>query len=356
MNAETKQGNYRDYYRRRPDHLNRIGLLCEQWFRKKVCLDVGCNKGLLCVELAERFAPISILGIDSDPLLIDHAKSLHKRLTYEASHTEPIPVDSCDVDENAKLSKHLKADTCISQNLLFVPRSLKKTTGLQSRSETTSLVGGKSFPGNVSFMRKDVFDLSSPSSRWSGGRYDTITCFSVTKWVHLNGGDEKLLALFHKLYALVRSGGIVIVEYQPWKSYENNKAINEHIRSVFKSISIRPCQFEEVLLRDVGFELERRLGPSESIAKGFDRPILVLRKPHGPDAATTPTEQSAADNSPRDDSIWVHKNINSKNFDSSGCTGADITVTTLSNVHQEHGYMPSGADGVTLSSRKRRRL
>lgn len=354
----NERGNYRDYYSRRPDHLNRVSLLCEHWFRRKVCLDIGCNKGLLCVELAERFAPTSILGIDSDPLLIDHAKSLHKRLTYEASHKKPQDRDVDDCNAKLSVSKHLKAVSCASHNLLFMPRSLKKTTEPKPpprTSEATPLVEGQAFPGNVCFVRKDVFDLSSPSSKWSGGRYDTITCFSVTKWVHLNGGDEMLLALFHKLFALVRSGGLVIVEYQPWKSYENNKAINEDIRRVFKSISIRPSQFEEVLLRDVGFQLECRLGPSESAARGFDRPILVLRKPYGPDTdATTPIEHSAADNCPSEDSI--HAKSSKYKSNSNGCTGADATVTTLSNGHRERHCIPFSSLGVELPSRKRQRL
>ena len=88
------------------------------------CLDVGCNKGLLCVELAARFKPTSILGIDSDPLLID------KRLMYEASHKDP---QDHDVDDNAKLSKRLKADACAFQNLIFMPRSLSKTTEPRDR-------------------------------------------------------------------------------------------------------------------------------------------------------------------------------------------------------------------------------
>lgn len=351
----NERGNYRDYYRRRSDHLNRVSLLCDHWFRRKVCLDVGCNKGLLCVELAARFEPTSILGIDSDPLLIDHAKSLHKRLTYEANHKDP---QDHDVDDNAKLTKHPKANACAFQNLIFMPRVLKKITeprpSPRTSEEMSPLVERQAFPGNVCFVRKDVFDLSSPSSRWNGGRYDTITCFSVTKWVHLNGGDEMLLALFHKLFALVRSGGLVIVEYQPWKSYENNKAINEDIRRVFKSILIRPSQFEEVLLRDVGFQLERRLGPSESEAKRFDRPILVLRKPYGPYAATTPIEQHAADNCPSEDSI--HAKSSKCNSDNSDCTGADATVTTLSNSHRERHCIPFGALGVELPSRKRQRL
>jgi hypothetical protein len=105
----------------------------------------------------------------------------------------------------------------------------------------------------------------------------------------------------------VRNGGFVIVEYQPWKSYENDKAINEYIR------------------------YERRLG-----AKCFYRLILVLRKP---DAATTPIEHHAADNCPSEDSI--HAKSSKCNSDNSGCTGADTTVTTLSNSHRERHCMLS---------------
>ena len=80
----NERGNYRDYYRRRSDHLNRVSLLCDHWFRRKVCLDVGCNKGLLCVELAARFEPTSILGIDSDPLLIDKIMMWTTMLSYRS--------------------------------------------------------------------------------------------------------------------------------------------------------------------------------------------------------------------------------------------------------------------------------
>ena len=49
---------------------------------------------------------------------------------------------------------------------------------------------------------------------------DTIMCLSVTKWVHLNQGDEGLKRLFIKVKEALVPGGWFILEPQPWKSYK----------------------------------------------------------------------------------------------------------------------------------------
>ena len=55
----------------------------------------------------------------------------------------------------------------------------------------------------------------------SAGSLDMVTCFSVTKWVHLNQGDEGLLAMFRAVHALLAPGGCFVLEPQPWRSYRN---------------------------------------------------------------------------------------------------------------------------------------
>jgi hypothetical protein len=135
-------------------------------------------------------------------------------------------------------------------------------------------------------------DLASSSSNTTEGIYDTVLCLSVVKWIHLNEGDAGLLDFFHRLFHLLRVNGRLVLEFQPWKSYINNKGVNEKIKANFSSILIRPEQFESILVQQVGFVLEANLGPDLEQAKGFQRPIFVLRRP---DTGSTNNSGSVGD-------------------------------------------------------------
>ena len=62
------------------------------------------------------------------------------------------------------------------------------------------------------------------------GRFDVALCLSVTKWLHFNGGDAAVSALFDRVFRTLHPGGLFVLEPQPWKSY----------RQVFKK-PVRCC-------------------------------------------------------------------------------------------------------------------
>lgn len=58
---------------------------------------------------------------------------------------------------------------------------------------------------------------------------------SVTKWIHLNFGDEGIKTLFRKIFKSLKKGGIFILEPQNWKSYKKRKCLNE-VKYFFKKL------------------------------------------------------------------------------------------------------------------------
>jgi hypothetical protein len=55
---------------------------------------------------------------------------------------------------------------------------------------------------------KALTRVSFKPSNWleqgcASNKYEVVTCFSVSKWVHLNWGDDGLMKLFHKFYRWV---------------------------------------------------------------------------------------------------------------------------------------------------------
>ncbi|CAK9252434.1 unnamed protein product [Sphagnum jensenii] len=259
--AETDQttGSYHNYYKRNVLGLERIDLLEENWFRNRKCLDIGCNEGKLTALIAEKYQPTSVLGIDVDRVLIEAANSIIKRANFSLA------------------SKQLSQPTSSSSSSSspFIPMSVLKKKLLPTPSSSFSLPSTSAFPRNLRFECADIFAYhSSPMA----STFDTILCLSVSKWIHLNLGDEGLLRFFRTLFDLCSSGGLLVFEFQTWKSYLNKKKVNEHIKQVFPTIQIRPEMFEGILTNKIGFTVMDRRGATVTEAKGYHRPILILQK------------------------------------------------------------------------------
>ena len=128
-------------------------------------IDVGCNDGTLTRTLHHKLlaaAPPSVLvrtmGLELDPLLVDRAR-----------------------------------DHCASELS----------------------------DGSMSFEAGDATDeslvaASTKAFLGSSHRFDLVTCFSTTMWIHVNHGDEKFKGFLNHMAALSTR---LIVEPQPWRCY-----------------------------------------------------------------------------------------------------------------------------------------
>lgn len=72
--------------------------------------------------------------------------------------------------------------------------------------------------GNYVPNRDELVEAQTPE-------YDVVLCLSLTKWVHLNWGDEGLKRMFRRIYRHLRPGGILVLEPQPWSSYGKRKTL-----------------------------------------------------------------------------------------------------------------------------------
>ena len=143
-------------------------------------------------------------------------------------------------------------------------------------------------PGRCAFRREDFVLDPHPDHN-----YDTVTAFSVVKWVHLLHGDEGLVNFFAKIHDLLRPGGFFVLEPQDWPSYKKARKSSDAAWISLSHLALRPAGFRDVLLSDrVGFVSCSSFGgeptggqpPSkedgaEDLEAGFrGRPMLLFRK------------------------------------------------------------------------------
>lgn len=54
-----------------------------------------------------------------------------------------------------------------------------------------------------------------------------IIRFSVSKWIHLNSGDQGLKHFFHRVHSVLNSRGTFVLEPQPWDSYAKARRMDQ---------------------------------------------------------------------------------------------------------------------------------
>jgi 7SK snRNA methylphosphate capping enzyme len=102
--------------------------------------------------------------------------------------------------------------------------------------------GRHAFPHNVSFRTADwtSTEITEDAERYNVViAYETTTfhsdplkltsysSFSISKWIHLNGGDEALKVFFRRVYDVLEPGGTFILEPQAWDTYAKAKRMDK---------------------------------------------------------------------------------------------------------------------------------
>ncbi len=77
--------------------------------------------------------------------------------------------------------------------------------------------------------------------------------FSITKWIHLNDGDEGLETFFRRVFDVLRPSGKFVLEPQPWDSYSKAKRGNTKLKERAAGIQMKPDEFGKVL-EGIGFQ------------------------------------------------------------------------------------------------------
>ncbi len=217
-------GSYKQYNRRRkigPDD-PRLKLLSKEWTSDGGrVLDIGCNDGALTSLIAQRYAKARVLGVDIDEELVKRAQQriADKIRTLEkgGDKLEQTNKESSAADENESSEKRV-------------------------------------FPYNLSFAVENVCDATVGESALSASRYELITAFSVTKWLHMHSGDDGLKRVFKRVYAALKPGGVFVMEPQPTKSYKaaRRKGAVAADLTVDK-FKFKPDKFGEWLTTEGGF-------------------------------------------------------------------------------------------------------
>lgn len=81
-----------------------------------------------------------------------------------------------------------------------------------------------------------------------------IMCLSVTKWIHLNYGDDGIKFMFKRIFKQLNKNGILVLEAQTFDTYKKRSKICPEMLENYRNIKLRPEHFEAFLLsEEIGF-------------------------------------------------------------------------------------------------------
>lgn len=239
-----------------------------EWFEGKRVLDIGCNAGLLSLDVARIFNPASLIGVDIDPVLISKARfnlSLARSLAKEkkeGTSFEYYPI-SCPV--------------LIGSHIPIIQDKKDSSTDLDYENVDCIL-------SNIHFRCGDWVHEPEELVQES---FEVILALSITKWIHLNNGDGGIRHFFNRCHQFLCPGGILILEPQNFQGYPKRAGLSRDILDNYNEISFYPKDFLPFLTRNLGFEVLETIHhdsnvnaflPPSKKSQGFSRQIYILRK------------------------------------------------------------------------------
>ncbi|KAJ8472978.1 hypothetical protein ONZ45_g16473 [Pleurotus djamor] len=243
-------GNYHGYYSKRPSIRDpRLSLLPAELLSGMRVLDVGCNEGLVTCEIAQSGGADHVIGVDIDDTLIRLAWK-RRRTAWSCQRPESVGIDKC-----IPVYKRRRVENDTSLPPDYFPQSFEHMFGalpIPSAGPDEK----HCFPHNLTFRTGDW--VKEPIPEDAEG-YNVVIAFSITKWIHLNGGDEGIKAFFERVHKVLKTGGSFVLEPQAWDTYAKAKRMDDRLRENAKSLQLRPEQFD-VLLKEIGFGPPQKLG------------------------------------------------------------------------------------------------
>ena len=202
----------------------------------QLALNMCNDQSNLSVSLLSNQVPLraqtsSNCAVLSSTSMVDDAQSPERSSVLTDSPKMNFASDLGTVDQHNNSSSSPPSS---SFNDVSLPD--KSTINSLSDSRSSSVVVSSNnvfFPLNVRFFSTNYVLSSDELLSQQQPEYDVILCMSVTKWVHLNWGDDGLRRLFKRVYRQLRPGGRFILEPQPWASYSRRKALSVSFQSIF---------------------------------------------------------------------------------------------------------------------------
>ncbi|KAJ8494408.1 hypothetical protein ONZ51_g2342 [Trametes cubensis] len=227
---------------------------------------------------AQRLGAKRIVGVDIDDALVRLAWKHRRSVWSQQGPPENVSGRTQEGEDPSARSRKRRRSSLSAEDSHrpqqgipdYFPASCEHMFGPLLIPDAVSQDG--SFPHNVAFRTADWVHNEIPDDAEG---YDVVLAFSISKWIHLNGGDEGLLKFFRRVYQVLGPGGTFVLEAQEWDTYGKAKRMDPKLKENAKTLKLRPDDFERIL-QDIGF------GPAEHLGAvgegGFRRPVDLYTK------------------------------------------------------------------------------